>query len=217
VILMVILVAASIAHAKSPEPTVSPISREALSALMKHPTEPHYDLLRPMSGRWIRCRKNGNESTPGSASGSTQDLYSSSDRSHFSHTIARSSDGECKTLLSEVRTSYECAVSSKQTLSCKALKTETKTGSGAWLPVKLSDSDLKGSTLKVSFVGLSSARPNKKAHLKADEGAERRTDGRKLELRIVSDATSESESIQLDFSPVGPAGPRPKKHASSKD
>ncbi len=201
------ILAAHIACAQSPEPTGSPVSREALAAIMKHPTEPRFDPLRPLSGRWIRCRPNENDP----AFGSTQDRYSSSDRSHFSHLLAKASDKECKSILNEQRTSYECDSSNKQTLSCKALKIEMKTGDGPWALVKMSDSDLEGSSLKLSFVGLPTQSHKTKKHSQSEDAAKPKSDGHKLELRLTPDATGEAESVQLDFSPVTL---RPKKIGS---
>lgn len=191
-----VVVMALIARAEVPEPKGSPITREPLAAIMKHPTEPHYDPLRPMSGHWVRCRANGSEQS----AGSIQDMYSSSDRSHFSQTVAKSADGECKTIQSEERTNYECSTADEQTLSCKILTRESKVGDGAWSLIKMSESDLAGSSIKLSFIGLPSVR-SKKARARLSESSAPRSDGRKLELRIIPSATGEIESVQLRQGP----------------
>jgi hypothetical protein len=182
-------------EAKSPAPskdaakeseteTERPISRDALNALMKHPTEPDYDPLRPMSGRWVRCQTNSSGEVPGVKS--QQDRYSSSDRSHFTHTISRASDLDCKTVVSQDRATYECSSADKKTLSCKVTKRETRAGGGAWSPVKLGGNE---KSIKLSFAG--AEKKTKKKRTKA-------RDPRKLEARI------NDEPVLLEFEPSNP-------------
>lgn len=204
----------SVAAAEDPTPTPSPtpvsISRESLNALMKHPTEPVFDPLRPMSGRWVRCQRVIEQSAPVAQSGSqavcdkpgctpntihaathsVQDRYSSSDREHFTHTVVSASDSECKTVISEERKTYECASADKTTLSCKVTKLESKAGGGAWTTEKLTGSE---GPLKLSFVGVEKpGKHRKKAH-----------DPRTLELRIVPEG-GQPESVHLEFVPSTP-------------
>ncbi len=172
----------SVAIAEDPTPTPSPtpvtISRESLNALMKHPTEPVFDPLRPMSGRWVRCEK------------SVQDRYSSSDREHFTHTVVKTSDPECKSAVSEERTTYECASADKLTLTCKVIKLETKASGGTWATAKLTGHEVP---LKLSFIGVEKpGKHRKKSH-----------DPRKLELRIVPEG-GQPESVHLEFVPSNP-------------
>jgi hypothetical protein len=201
------------AFAQSSPSTPSPISREELAAIMKHPTEPHYDPLRPMSGRWVRCRPaEPKETAPAAAAANTaapsavapvrsiQDRYSSSDRSHFTHAVVRASDSDCKTAVSEERTSYECTQTATPALTCKVLKKELKAGSGAWLPTKTSED----SSIKLTFVGAKKRRKRKKTR-----------EPRQLEIRIAPEAGGEPELIRLEFVPSVPHAPS-KKHPAGE-
>ena len=164
-------------------PAAAP-DKESLAAIMKHPTEPHYDQLMPMSGRWVRCQASAGNPT----SGSTQDRFSSTDRTHFTHVTAKASDGECKVIVSERRNSYECESMNKETLACKLTKVETKTGEADYVLMKQTESELAGSTLKLSLK--LSGQKKKKSEL----------DTRKLEVRIVNDSSDEgAETYALTF------------------
>ena len=203
----------SVAEAENPtpSPTPAPISRESLNALMKHPTEPVFDPLRPMSGNWVRCQgviadsktiaqsKSQSACTqpgctpnlpPVPTERSVQDRYSSFDREHFTHTLSHASDGDCKTIFREERTTYECSAAEKLTLDCKVTKVETKTGGGAWATSQLTGHE---APLKLSFVGIE--KPGK--HRKKSR------DPRKLELRIVPEG-SEPQAVKLEFASANP-------------
>jgi hypothetical protein len=174
-----------------PSPSARPaagkvISREALNALMKRPTEPVYDPLRPMSGRWVRCQS-ATTRTP--AVQSHQDRYSSWDRSHFTHTVSFASDKDCKTVVSQERTSYECSAVDKKVLSCKAVKRETKAGGAAWVLAKVASGE---KPIELSFLGLGKNGIGKK------KKSAKTHDPRKLEARIGG------ETVSLVFEPAPP-------------
>ena len=165
------------------------IDKEALAAIMKHPTEPHYDLLLPMSGRWVNCQA----SSAGSAEGAKQERFSSSDRSHFTRTIVFTSDADCKTSVREERKSFECSSLSKESLACHLLKTEKKAGDAPWAVVLQSDAELAASGLKLVL------KTDGKSHGKMKNSAIK---SRHLDVRLVSERRGESESFKLDFSPA---------------
>lgn len=186
--------ASATASAKPEEGKI--ISREALNALMKRPTEPVYDPLRPMSGRWVRCQSATTMSTSvcekpsckaaneAPAVQSRQDRYSSWDRSHFTHTVSFASDKDCKTVVSQERTNYECASVDKTALSCKAMKRETKVGGAAWTSVKVAGDE---KPVALSFLGIGKKKKSVKPR-----------DPRKLEARIGG------ETVSLVFEPSPP-------------
>ncbi len=183
-------------------------ARDALNKLMKHPTYPDYDPLRPMSGRWVRCRANGpgaldsakgqeapktaDVSVPASAKSApfVLDRFSSSDRAHFTHTVINAVDSACKNVLDSERSTYECSSADKRTLECKLTKRETKSGSGAWIDTKVSSGAEK--PLRLSFKGVE---PRKKKRAAATKPR----DPRKLEL------TFGGETYALDFEPAAAA------------
>lgn len=190
VLLCVAFSLASIAHASevSDQTSGPPIDKEALAAIMKHPTEPHYDLLLPMSGRWVSCHSKGAEST----AGATQERFSSSDRSHFTRSIIEMKDNECKTALSEERRSYDCAVVSKEALACHLVKTENKMGEGPWVTAAQTEQDLAAAALKLV---LKSSGKKKRAA----------AGSRRLEVRLSPQAGGQAETFRLDFSPANSA------------
>lgn len=168
----------------SPSPTATPAeaivkdpkdTQAELNALMKHPAEQNSDRLRPLSGRWVQCQSG------------VQNKLSSSDKTHFTRTLAKASDADCKTLTSETRTSYECEGMSKTTLTCRATKLETGSGDGNFVTAK-SEADLAGTTLKMTL------KP-----LKTKSG-----DPRRLEVHLTPDSGEDSgdnETLELTFAP----------------
>ena len=161
-----------------------PITRDQLNAIMKHPTEPDYDPLRPMSGRWVRCQN------------SRQDRFSSTDRSHFTRTISFAADTDCKNSTSEERSTYECTSIDKKNLRCKMTKREQRVGSGsqaitkvAWSPLAVAPAE---PTVKLSFSGVETSKKKKKT--KPSD---------KLTLHLVPEG-GESQTFELEFVPSAP-------------
>lgn len=177
-----------------------PISRDALNALMKHPTEPVYDPLRQMSGKWVRCipnpevQKQAADSVPASVSPPLfiQDRFSSTDRTHFTRTITGAGDRECKTLLNAERSMYECTSADKKAMFCKLTRRETRTGSSVWTPTKLTGQE---KSVKLSFPGQHSKRSKKK----------KARDPRRLEVRL------DDETFTLDFEQTPAPANSPRK------
>ncbi len=161
--------------------SATPVDKLSLNALMKHPSVPNFDRLRPMSGEWVRCKAAAPQSK-----GSQQDRFSSTDSSHFTRVTGQYSDGDCKDRMAETRTSWVCEPSTNELLSCRLLKEETGSN-GAWTLVKKSDDDLASSTLKLSL-----------------KPTVRKKGSRKLELRIKPDGAddaAETETILLSPRP----------------
>jgi hypothetical protein len=192
-----------------------PISKEALNALMKHPTEPDYDPLRPMSGRWVRCQSVVSQSAPPPTEACTkpgckpigettvvksrQDRYSSSDHSHFTHTVSMASDSDCKTVVTQDRTTYECRAAEKKRLSCSVAKREARIGlAGAWIPEKSATDERP---IQLSFPGIEKKKKSKRAR--------KAHDPRTLELRI------DDQPIELEFEPTPPNAASPRGHKTN--
>jgi hypothetical protein len=176
-------------------------ARDVLNKLMKHPTEPVYDPLRPMSGRWVRCRANGaasqdtSASVPASASPAPYvlDRFSSSDRAHFTRTIVSAIDASCKNVISSERFSYECGSLDKRSLECKLTKREAKAGSAnaPWTESKIAGSE---KPVRVSFKGLETGKKKKKR----STATPKTRDPRKLEVVM------DGETFALEFEPSAP-------------
>ncbi len=165
----------------------TPVDRDALTTLMKRPTEPHYDLLLPMSGSWARCHRDSAETS----AASTQEIFSSSDRSHFSRTVSQTSDARCQNVVSAVRYFYECSGQQKTILSCLLSKAEKKLGDGPWATVPDNESNLFEAKFKLSL----KLSGNKKTKTKNG------VDGRKLEVRLFRSGRPDPEIIHLEFLP----------------
>lgn len=192
-----------------------PISPESLAALMKHPTEPHYDLLRPLSGAWGVCET-------GAQDGGVQSVeqrFSSTDRTHLTRSVVRASDSACKTAVSETRTSYECSALDKKSVSCKAQKQESRAGGGAFAADSVSPDVLAKSDMKLTFLNLESKKKKRAKHVHA--GSTGSEGVRPLEIRVNPVAGGEAQSYRLEFLPEiasaaldrSAGGTRPKKHA----
>ena len=133
--------------------------------------------LNALKGRWARCRPATNEKGEALKKGeilSFQDLYSQKSALSFEWTVASASDKDCKKIVREHRIRFECEAMSLDLLSCRQVAADDRKKRGPWLPAQSLNADPLSMKLSID-----------------------KKDPSHLSLKILSDETEETETIDL--------------------
>lgn len=175
---------------------------------MKHPTEPNYDPLLPLSGEWAtECESVAPGPGVKAAPLSRNVIYSSTDHSHFTRTTSSYSDGGCTKPYADERVTFECAEASREHLDCGEAKRESRgAGASAWAAVAS-----QHEPVSLEFVGLPSRHPKKHGSKKRPSKSSLKSsskpaseDKRTLEIRAAEPGEA-AETIHLNFVVPAPA------------
>lgn len=166
---------------KKAAPTKSGAAKSKKKTAAAKPT-PKPSMLDGLKGNWIACRPSTNEMGEPLKSGPTlslQDIYSQTSSNTYTWTVAAASDYDCKKIVSETRTTFDCAEMTPEMMNCQTTKREVRQPKGKWVPIAMVDHTGKDNSYTIKLT------------VAPQEG------GETVEISITSDESEARETFLL--------------------